>query len=367
MSLNYHLIDTRTILLFSLSLLLQTDNLELEASCNLIPSYLDTSTPLDKNSRCSTGICRTVDEKCGCTIDDHCSSSELCHIDNKCYSSGLGYEDDCSADNGDDVDARCTSGKCRSTDNKCGCTSNSHCPSDKVCKTSTKECVTQQYRLSANCDLLGRSGEGTTSQVSLNVKRDGWTVVDGWIPNMDKTSGNCPSNQVCNSVNCPDHTFELAGAEPDEYEIKNHGSDELGVSYFKLDDVTNGGEIRRWGSADDNEGWCLSNDAYAYCFYSIVGARHPRQGIRLHKNGTVDLIKFSGGKPCNSNQVCSSSSCVFGGGSCGILNECCSPVSSLSCFITIILKISYGLTFFYQPGSAAWRYPSSHRGNKIKE
>jgi len=246
---------------------------------------------------------------------------QVCYLgNNKCYTSGLSIGQSCTADNGDNVDALCTSGFCRSTCVEC--LDSSHCPSDKVCKTSTKECVTQQYRLSFNCDFYGYSGEETTSQVSLNVKRDGWTVVDGWIPNMDKTSNNCP-----------DHTFELAGEEPDEYEIKNHGSDELGVDYITLEDATNGGEIRRWVPNGDNEGWCLSNDAQASCFISIVGARWPRQGIRLHNDGSVDLIKFSGGKSCNANQVCSSSNCASGGGSCKWPKLCCSPVSSLSCFI----------------------------------
>ena len=59
----------------------------------------------------------------GCLVNEDCSSSpsEVCHLgDNKCYSSGLTYEEDCSADNGDRVNARCASGSCRSSDNKCG-------------------------------------------------------------------------------------------------------------------------------------------------------------------------------------------------------------------------------------------------------
>jgi len=132
-----HLISTYVISYFSSLLSQLPANLEQEDSCGH-PSYLDTSTPLDKDARCLSGKCRTADNKCGCTIGDHCSSSELCHSDNKCYSSGLVYEDDCSADNGDDVDARCLSNKCRSSDTLCGCTIDDHClSSSEVCQTST--------------------------------------------------------------------------------------------------------------------------------------------------------------------------------------------------------------------------------------
>jgi len=146
------------------SLLLQTDNLELEASCDLIPSYLDTSTPLDKNSRCASGFCRTTDNKCAveCLKSDDCSSSELCHTDNKCYTSGLSIGQDCSAFNGDDVDARCASGLCRSSDNKCGCddtddclSSSELCHSDNKCYSSDlsngESCLVDGDRVDARC------------------------------------------------------------------------------------------------------------------------------------------------------------------------------------------------------------------------
>ena len=165
-----------------------------------------------------------------------------------------------------------------------------------------------QYRLFANCDL-GVSGgvEGTTSRVSLKVKRGGNEV---YSVDMDRPG------------NCPDHTYKIAGAEPDEYEIRIHGSDKLGVNYFKLEDVTNGGQIRRWG---DGENYCLSNDGTQDC-WSGVGAFYPRRGVRLHNDGSVDLIKFSGGQRCKRNPTCSSGSCTVGGGSC-TSNKCCTPVS----------------------------------------
>jgi len=79
MSLNYHLIDTCTILLLLLVTATQLpSNLELEDSCGH-PSYLDTSTPLDKNSRCASGLCRTSDNKCGCDDDTGCGSNEVCY------------------------------------------------------------------------------------------------------------------------------------------------------------------------------------------------------------------------------------------------------------------------------------------------
>ena len=167
-----------------------------------------------------------------------------------------------------------------------------------------------QYRLSANCDL-GVSGAHTNSRVSLEVKRGGNIVYS--VDSMDKTKG------------CPDHTYKIAGAEPDEYEIRIHGSDKLGVNYFKLDDVTNGGQIRRWG-----ENHCFSNDGTQDC-WSGVGAFYPRRGVILKKNGSVDLIKFSGGQRCKRNPTCSSGTCRVGGGACKS-NKCCTPVSSLSRF-----------------------------------
>ena len=274
------------------------------------------------NDRCASGFCRSTDDKCGCTSSEHCSPGQVCHTDNKCYSSGLGYEDDCAAENGDDVDARCASGKCRSSDNKCGCTNNDHCPSDKVCKTSTNTCETQAYSLVAQCDL-GVSGEGTNSRVSLEVKHDNGNVDDFY--EMDSRS-----------AGCPDHTFEVDGRqEPDQYEIRIHGNDKLGVNYFFLFDATNEVEIRRWG---DGENYCFSNDGTQDC-WSGVGAFYPRRGIILERSGSVDLIKFSGGQRCKRNPTCSSGSCVNGGGSCSITAKCCSPVSSVLFHIFIFLYI----------------------------
>ena len=96
------------------------------------------------NDRCTSGICRTSDNKCGCNINDHCDSDsgEVCHLgDNKCYVSGL-YGQDCSVDDGTALDARCLSNKCRSPDTLCGCTIDDHClSSSEVCQTSTNTCV----------------------------------------------------------------------------------------------------------------------------------------------------------------------------------------------------------------------------------
>jgi len=92
---------------------------------------------VELNTRCASGLCRSSDEKCGCTSNSHCPSNQVCYsVDNKCYSSALSYGQSCSADNGDGVDTRCASGICFSTDNTCGCTSNSHCPSDQACYSS---------------------------------------------------------------------------------------------------------------------------------------------------------------------------------------------------------------------------------------
>ena len=127
---------------------------------------------------------------------------------------------------------------------------------------------------------------------------------------MAKTSGNCPR-----------HTFEVAGqTEPHEYKIEIHGSNKLGVNYFTLEDVTNGGEIRRWGADGDGKGWCFSNDGTDDC-WSGVGAFYPRRGVILNKSGSVDLIKFSSGQRCRGNPTCESLDCAKSNG-CG-LNKCC--------------------------------------------
>jgi len=186
---------------------------------------------------------------------------------------------------------------------------------------SNNACVTQKYRLSANCDFFAAYGEGTDSQVSLNVKRNGLTVVGGWIPAMDKTD------------DCPDHTYELAGEEPDELIVKNHGNDELGVSSFTLYDETNGGEIRRWSPSNGGEGWCLSSKSHGLdeCWYwdEVIGAHYPNLGVILKKDGSHERIRFSGGTRCSLNGACSSLDCKAGGGDCDWPVKCCKPVSSV--------------------------------------
>ena len=257
------------------------------------------------NARCASGFCRNSDKTCRCTNNSHCGSNKVCHTDNKCYSSGLGYGQSC-ADNGGAINARCASGFCRPSDKTCRCTSNSHCPSNKVCKKSTNMCVTQEYMFSADCQL-GKNGEETTSQVSLDVKRGGLTQV--WIPHMDKPGG------------CPRHTFTLAGGEPDEYELNNHGNDALGVDYFTLWDETNGGRIKRWGADGDGVGWCFSSNSLDGCWAKVRGAEFPNIGVTLYKDGSEERIRFGNGKRCNKNWTCSSLDCSAYLG-CGF-NKCC--------------------------------------------
>ena len=99
------------------------------------------------NTRCESGLCRNSDEVCGCTSDSHCPSSEVCYsVDNKCYSGGLSLGQSCAADNGDDVNARCASGLCRNSDKVCVCTSDSHCSS-----TAMVSCMCVYSYLSLPC------------------------------------------------------------------------------------------------------------------------------------------------------------------------------------------------------------------------
>ena len=164
----------------------------------------------------------------------------------------------------------------------------------------------------------------TTSDVSLNVKRGGNEVYS--VKNMKPI----PSGE---NARCPNHTFELAGGEPDEYELKIHGNDALGVDQFYLHDATNGGVIRSWGAGEGwgGEGWCFSTNGLAGCWSEISGAKFPILGVKLYKSGSdsSERIKFGGGTQCRGNQSCSSDRCVKGGGKCGIGKKCCSPVSSV--------------------------------------
>ena len=55
---------------------------------------VDCGSPLNPlanlDSLCASRICRTTDIKCGCTSDSHCPSSQVCYSrDNKCYSTLL--------------------------------------------------------------------------------------------------------------------------------------------------------------------------------------------------------------------------------------------------------------------------------------
>ena len=233
----------------------------------------------------------------------------------------MGYGESCLV-NGDRVQARCATGICRSSDNKCvECSANDDCPSDKVCQSKvTNQCVTQQYRFSANCDL-GSTHEGTRSQVSLKVKRGGNEVYS--VDSMDKP-GTCPS-----------HTFQLAGVQPDEFILENHGNDGLGVKYFVLEDVTNDGEIQRW----DDQAYCFSTDGKEECWSNIHAAWYPIKGVTLYKSGSVDKLKFSRGEKCKHKPSCSSGKCGLNKGGCDILTICCN-VSRHLC-TTLALHISH--------------------------
>ena len=113
---------------------------------------------------------------------------EVCHSDNKCYSSGLTYEQDCSADNEDNVDARCTSGKCRSSDNTCGCTSSDHCSSGEVCHTDNK-CYSSDLSHGESCLVNGDRVEvRCASDLCFEDNTCGCTSND-----------HCPSDQACYS------------------------------------------------------------------------------------------------------------------------------------------------------------------------
>ena len=61
------------------------DGRDVEVDCG---SPLNPLANLD--SLCASRICRTTDIKCGCTSDSHCPSSQVCYSrDNKCYSTLL--------------------------------------------------------------------------------------------------------------------------------------------------------------------------------------------------------------------------------------------------------------------------------------
>ena len=155
---------------------------------------MDTSTPLDKNSRCASGFCRTSDNKCAveCLKSDDCSSGEVCHSDNKCYSSGLSYEQACAADNGDDVDARCTSGLCRSSDNKCGCDDNDDCSSSELCHSDNK-CYSSGLSYEQAC--AADNGDDVDARCTSGLCRSSDNKCG-----CDDTD-DCSSGEVCHSDN----------------------------------------------------------------------------------------------------------------------------------------------------------------------
>lgn len=172
---------------------------------------------------------------------------------------------------------------------------------------------------------MGVNGEGTNSRVSLEVKRDG--VVVYTVNNMNKAGG------------CPNHSFYVAGPDPDEYKIEIHGGDGLGVDYFILEKY--GSQIKSWG-AEGGEGWCFSTNGRASCWSTVSGAKFPIRGVTLNDDESVDRIKFSGGSRCRGNQSCSSTRCVVGGGECGILEGlCCAPVSALLCLVFFTFYTQY--------------------------
>ena len=130
---------------------------------------MDLSTPLDKNSRCASAICRGTDNKCGCTSNIHCSSGEACHLsDNKCYTSNLSYGESCLV-NGDQMEARCASGICFE-DNTCGCISNDHCSLDQACYSSVNgdnKCypLPSSVLSSTSCAISGVDSDGSVGDL----------------------------------------------------------------------------------------------------------------------------------------------------------------------------------------------------------
>jgi len=113
-------------------------------------------------------MCRATDNKCGCTSDSHCPLSQVCYSDdNKCYTGGLSLGESCAADNGIELDTRCSSGLCRGSDDVCGCTSDSHCPSSQSCYSADNMCY------------LGTSPDATTT---INI--DNFIIPAGAIVNV---------------------------------------------------------------------------------------------------------------------------------------------------------------------------------------
>ena len=198
------------------------------------------------------------------------------------------------------------------------CTSDIPCPYNQACETSTNKCIIPIYVLYAHCEFGNNLTEGTTSRVSLVVKSSDSTISDYSVYAMTTQSlGYGEAGQ------CPIQAFEFV--QPDSFEIQIHGSDKLGVAYFWLRDE-NDKEVR-WDGDDDGNNWCFSTNGKDNCWGGINGANYPNKGVILNMDGTSERIKFPGGTPCKDAVVCSSGSCVLGGGSCGLLKKCCEPVS----------------------------------------
>jgi len=130
---------------------------------------------------------------CVCTSDNDCPSNQVCYLgDNKCYSSGLSLGQSCTADNGDDVDTRCTSGKCGSPIvGQCGCTSDSHCSSNQVCYSGDNKCYSSGLSLGQSC-AADNGGDVDTRCASDNCHNSQCVEC---LTDLD-----CSSNQVCYSV-----------------------------------------------------------------------------------------------------------------------------------------------------------------------
>ena len=296
-------------------------------------------------------MCKLSTNECvECLDNSDCSlvNDEVCYLgDNKCYSSENIYGNDCAADNGDNVDARCASGICRSTDKKCGCDVNTphlsrehgiDCPCNQIC-SPTNTCVYQRYRLVTSC--LGVGNEGTNSNVRLNVIRnDGYSIL---TKVMDKDDAGCPWLEFDLDAN-----WCTQSGRPKYFDIEILANDALGVDYFTLWDMIENVKVMQWG-AEGGGGWCLSTDGEEGCWDSVSGAGYPVLGVILNIDGSSQSIKFGKYELCNDDSSCYSGNCqqapLFG--SCEAWRRCCVDVSitSQSCFVLSLL-ISCWPTFF---------------------
>jgi len=172
-----------------------------------------------------------------------------------------------------------------------------------------------RYRLHADCSFSGQGSETTSSRVSFEVKRGNGV---GYL-----TTVVYSADDITDSGGCLDHTFDISGGTPDEYEVEIHGGNALGIDYFSLDRY--GDPYKTWGG-NGGGGWCFSNDGKEGCWDSISGAGYPIRGLIIRSDGTSERIRFSARKGCNDDRTCSSEKCTCRG---------CSGVGDRTCFDSI--------------------------------